>query len=118
MAWGENAVSSCTLKSITYLFLQSPTYPLLKITDIRAVAEIARKNEKLHLVVDNTFMSPYLQNPLDLGAHIVLHSVTKYIGKVYIIFNGRQKIYYNISTGGHSDVVMGVIVTKDDEIYR
>ena len=51
------------------------------------------------VVVDNTFMSPYLQNPLDLGAHIVLHSVTKYIG-------------------GHSDVVMGVVALNDEELYR
>jgi len=79
-------------KSITnktkIIWLESPTNPTLKITDIKSIAEITKKYENIWLVVDNTFMSPYLQNPLELGADIVLHSVTKYIG-------------------GHSDVVMG-----------
>ena len=79
-------------KSITnktkIIWLESPTNPTLKITDIKSIAEITKKYENIWLVVDNTFMSPYFQNPLELGADIVLHSVTKYIG-------------------GHSDVVMG-----------
>lgn len=81
------------------VWVESPTNPTLKISDIRAIADIVRSQGRsnIWLVVDNTFMSPYLQNPLDLGAHIVLHSVTKYIG-------------------GHSDVVMGVVVTNDAEI--
>jgi cystathionine beta-lyase/cystathionine gamma-synthase len=57
--------------------MESPTNPTLKLTDIRKVAEVAKKRNIL-LVVDNTFMSPYFQNPLDLGADIVVHSVTKY----------------------------------------
>jgi cystathionine gamma-lyase len=59
------------------IWMESPTNPTLKLTDIRKVAEVAKKRNIL-LVVDNTFMSPYFQNPLDLGADIVVHSVTKY----------------------------------------
>lgn len=77
-------------------WIESPTNPTLKISDIRACAELAKKHNML-LVVDNTFMSPYFQNPLDLGADIVVHSITKYIN-------------------GHSDVVMGVVVTNNEEI--
>jgi len=73
-----------------------PPYP--QITDIRAVAAAIRASRPdVWLVVDNTFMSPYLQNPLDLGAHLVVHSVTKYIG-------------------GHSDVVMGAVCCNDKAI--
>ncbi len=78
------------------LFLESPSNPLLKITDIAAAASIAHKHGAL-TVVDNTFATPYLQNPLEHGADIVLHSATKYLG-------------------GHSDVVLGVLVTKNDEL--
>lgn len=78
------------------IWVESPTNPMMHIIDIKALAEIA--NEKgVILAVDNTFASPYLQNPLDLGAHIVVHSATKYLG-------------------GHSDVVMGAIAVKDDEL--
>ncbi len=80
------------------IWLETPTNPLMRIIDIKATAEIAKKNN-LMLVVDNTFASPYLQNPLDLGAHIVLHSVTKYIN-------------------GHSDIVMGATCTNDDKIQE
>lgn len=79
------------------LWLESPTNPTLKISDIRAVSEVAKKHNLL-LVVDNTFMSPYFQNPLDLGADIVLHSITKYIN-------------------GHSDVVMGTVITNDEAVH-
>lgn len=79
------------------IWLETPTNPTLKITDIGMVAEVAKKHG-LILVVDNTFMSPYFQNPLLHGATIVLHSITKYIN-------------------GHSDVVMGCVITNDDEIY-
>src|SRR5690606_17430991 len=69
------------------IWIETPTNPTLQIVDIAAVSKIAKESDVL-LVVDNTFASPYLQNPLDLGADVVMHSVTKYIG-------------------GHSDIVMG-----------
>ncbi|NLR59584.1 cystathionine gamma-synthase [Chitinophaga polysaccharea] len=80
------------------IWLETPTNPLLKIIDIAACAQIARKSE-LILCVDNTFASPYLQNPLDLGADIVLHSATKYLG-------------------GHSDVVHGAIIVKNEALAQ
>ncbi|WP_258084230.1 cystathionine gamma-synthase [Thermococcus thermotolerans] len=80
------------------VWLETPTNPLLKLADIRAISEIAHERG-LIVVVDNTFASPYFQNPLDLGADIVLHSVTKYLG-------------------GHSDVVGGAVMVNDDEIYE
>jgi cystathionine gamma-lyase len=79
------------------IWVETPTNPTMKIIDIAACATIA-KNKNLILVVDNTFASPYLQNPLNLGASIVVHSATKYLG-------------------GHSDVVMGAICTNDDNLY-
>jgi len=80
------------------LWVETPTNPMMKIIDISMCAELAEKH-KLLLVVDNTFASPYLQTPLDLGASIVLHSVTKYIG-------------------GHSDLVMGATCTNDDGLHE
>jgi cystathionine gamma-lyase len=83
----------------TKLFwLETPTNPLMNIVDIKACVELA-KNKNILVAVDNTFASPYLQNPLDLGADIVMHSVTKYLG-------------------GHSDVVMGALVTNDEKLYQ
>jgi cystathionine gamma-lyase len=79
------------------IWLESPTNPLLKLCDIRAIARIAKKYGVL-TVVDNTFASPYLQNPLELGADIVLHSTTKYIN-------------------GHSDAVGGAIMVSNEELY-
>jgi len=79
------------------LWVESPTNPTLKITDIAEVARVSKDHGCL-LAVDNTFCSPYFQSPLSLGADIVVHSVTKYIG-------------------GHSDVVMGVVCTNNDDIY-
>lgn len=79
-------------------WLETPTNPTLKVTDIRQVSNLAKANNAL-LAVDNTFCSPYFQNPLDYGADMVVHSVTKYIN-------------------GHSDVVMGVVCTNDEEIYK
>ena len=79
-------------------WIETPTNPMLNIVDIEAVCAIARKHNIL-TVVDNTFASPYLQNPLDLGADIVLHSATKYIG-------------------GHSDVVHGCLIVKDPELAQ
>lgn len=78
------------------VWCETPTNPLLGIADIAAVADVAR-TAGARLVVDNTFASPYLQQPLALGADVVLHSTTKYVG-------------------GHSDVVGGVVVTSDDEL--
>ncbi len=80
------------------IWVETPTNPLMKIIDIKACAAIA-KEKNLILVVDNTFASPFLQNPLDMGASIVVHSATKYLG-------------------GHSDVVMGALCTNDDKMYE
>ncbi|HLC00076.1 MAG TPA: cystathionine gamma-synthase [Candidatus Bathyarchaeia archaeon] len=79
------------------IWLETPTNPLLKLCDIAAISKIAKERDILN-VVDNTFASPYLQNPLDFGADIVLHSTTKYLG-------------------GHSDVVGGAIMLSDKELY-
>ena len=78
------------------VYVESPANPLLTVTDIKAVAEIAHKHDKL-LIVDNTFLTPYLQRPLTLGADIVIHSGTKYLG-------------------GHSDVISGFVVVNDDDL--
>ncbi len=83
------------------MWLETPSNPLMNIIDLKACCELGKKNN-FKVAVDNTFASPYLQNPLDLGADIVMHSVTKYLG-------------------GHSDVVMGSLVVNDeklrDELY-
>lgn len=78
------------------LWVETPTNPMMNVIDIEACAKLAKERNIL-LAVDNTFCTPYLQNPLDLGADMVMHSVTKYIG-------------------GHSDVVMGAIVVNDDDL--
>ncbi|PTI70146.1 aminotransferase class I/II-fold pyridoxal phosphate-dependent enzyme [Mammaliicoccus vitulinus] len=91
----ENIESSIK-EETKMLFIETPSNPLLQITDIKAASEIAKKHDIL-TVVDNTFMTPYYQNPLDLGADIVLHSATKYLG-------------------GHSDVVSGLVVTADEAL--
>ncbi len=80
------------------IWIETPTNPLMNIIDIAACAQIAQEHNLL-LSVDNTFASPYLQNPLDLGAHIVVHSATKYLG-------------------GHSDVVHGAIIVKDEPLAK
>jgi cystathionine beta-lyase/cystathionine gamma-synthase len=80
------------------IWIETPTNPLLKLADIAALAALAN-GHKLWLVVDNTFASPYLQQPLSLGAHVVVHSTTKYLG-------------------GHSDVVGGALVTSDQAVYE
>jgi cystathionine gamma-lyase len=79
------------------IWLETPTNPLLRLVDIAAVAEIAHRHNLL-VVVDNTFASPYFQQPLKLGADIVVHSTTKYIN-------------------GHSDVIGGALVTNNEEVY-
>ncbi|NQZ78387.1 MAG: PLP-dependent transferase, partial [Ekhidna sp.] len=78
--------------STKLIWIETPTNPMMSIIDIHAICEIAKKN-KIKVAVDNTFASPFLQNPLDLGADIVMHSVTKYIA-------------------GHSDVIMGFLGTN------
>ena len=78
------------------IWVETPTNPMMNIIDIEAAAQIAKKHNVL-LGVDNTFATPYLQQPLDLGADLVMHSATKYLG-------------------GHSDVVMGALVVKDKEL--
>lgn len=79
-----------------FIWIETPTNPMMNIVDIEAVSKIA-KEQNILVGVDNTFATPYLQNPLDLGADLVMHSATKYLG-------------------GHSDVVMGAIVVNDDQL--
>ena len=82
------------------LWLETPTNPLLKVADIKAISElVSRLNPRLQIAVDNTFATPFLQQPLALGAHYVVHSTTKYLG-------------------GHSDVVGGAILTSDPDAYQ
>jgi cystathionine beta-lyase len=94
----ENAarVEDYVNENTRLIWVETPTNPMMNIIDMKACADIARKH-KLLLAVDNTFATPYLQQPLDLGADIVMHSATKYLG-------------------GHSDVVMGALVVNDDEL--
>ena len=89
-------VERLTNENTKIIWVETPTNPMMNIIDIAAMAKIAKKTGAL-LCVDNTFATPYLQNPLDLGADIVMHSVTKYLG-------------------GHSDVIMGALVTSDEKI--
>jgi len=89
----ENAIKENT----KMVFIETPTNPMLNLTDIKGTAEICKKNNMV-CIVDNTFMSPYFQNPLTLGATVVLHSQTKYLN-------------------GHSDVIGGILVTSDDKIH-
>jgi cystathionine beta-lyase len=89
-------VKDAIQKNTRMVWIETPTNPLLRIVDIEQVAEIAR-NSKALSVVDNTFATPYLQTPLALGADIVVHSATKYIG-------------------GHSDVILGAVMTNNDAI--
>jgi len=84
--------------STRFVWIESPTNPMLRLVDIEACAQIARRYGA-RLVVDNTFATPYLQNPLAQGAHVVVHSTTKYIG-------------------GHSDVIGGAVVVDDEETHR
>jgi methionine-gamma-lyase len=80
------------------LFIETPANPTMDVSDITACAEIAHRHGAL-LAVDNTFCSPYLQKPLDLGADIVMHSMTKFIN-------------------GHADIVAGMVIAKDPEVYK
>jgi cystathionine gamma-lyase len=80
------------------IWLETPSNPLMNIIDIKACVDIAKK-QNIIVAVDNTFASPYLQNPLDMGADIVMHSVTKYLS-------------------GHSDVIMGALITNDEKLHQ
>jgi len=91
----ENVAAAVT-PNTKLIWIETPTNPLMNITDIVAIAAIS-KNAKAWLCVDNTFASPYLQNPLDLGADIVMHSATKYLG-------------------GHSDVIQGALIMNDSSL--
>lgn len=91
-----DAVRAAVRPETKVLWVETPTNPLLTIADIAALAQVAR-DAGVKLVVDNTFASPYLQRPLELGADVVVHSTTKYLG-------------------GHSDVVGGAVLTSDDEL--
>lgn len=83
-------------EKVKAVYIETPTNPLLGITDIQAVAELAKEHNLL-TIVDNTFYTPYLQRPLELGADIVLHSATKYLG-------------------GHSDLIAGLVVVKEERL--
>ncbi len=90
----ENAIRPNT----KMIYVETPTNPMLNLTDLKGITEIAKKN-KLITVCDNTFMSPYFQNPLTFGIDIVLHSTTKYLN-------------------GHSDIIGGILITSDDKIHE
>lgn len=97
-----NALREKINENTKFLWVETPTNPMMNIVDLKAMAAVAQE-ANIWLCVDNTFATPFLQNPLDLGADIVMHSVTKYLG-------------------GHSDVVMGALVTSNEaiaaEMYR
>ncbi len=97
MSDASNVANYVTEKT-KLIWVETPTNPMMNIIDIEAVAKIAKQAGAL-LAVDNTFATPYLQTPIDLGADIVMHSATKYLG-------------------GHSDVVMGILVTDNEEISK
>lgn len=89
-------IEDCINEKTKLIWVETPTNPMMNLIDIKAVAQLTKKH-KLLLAVDNTFATPYLQTPLDLGADIVMHSATKYLG-------------------GHSDVVVGALVVKDKDL--
>jgi cystathionine beta-lyase/cystathionine gamma-synthase len=91
------SVEKAIRKNTRLIWIETPTNPLMRIVDIRQISRISKKAHAL-LVVDNTFMSPYLQNPLQLGADIVVHSTTKYLG-------------------GHSDLIGGATIAKDEAVH-
>jgi len=93
-----SAVRTAINAKTRLIWAETPTNPLMKVADIRGLAALANEKGVL-LAVDNTFASPYLQNPLDLGAHLVMHSATKYLG-------------------GHSDLVMGFLATNQKELHE
>jgi cystathionine beta-lyase/cystathionine gamma-synthase len=94
-----DAIDMAVRDETRMLWAESPTNPLLKVVDLEAVAHLAHDAGPIRVVVDNTFATPYLQNPLALGCDVVLHSTTKYLG-------------------GHSDVVGGALCLDDEETYE
>ncbi len=93
-----NELEKKITSDVKAILVESPANPLLTVTDLKAVADLAKKHSILS-IVDNTFMTPYLQRPIELGVDIVIHSATKYLG-------------------GHSDVVAGLVVVNDDELAK
>jgi cystathionine beta-lyase len=93
-----NLIESHINNRTKLIWVETPTNPMLNIIDIKAISKISKQNNIL-FAVDNTFATPYLQRPLDLGADIVMHSATKYLG-------------------GHSDVVMGALVVNDETLAK
>ena len=89
-------VTAAITEKTAALFIETPSNPLMKITDLKAISELASENDLL-TIVDNTFLTPYLQKPITLGADIVIHSGTKYLG-------------------GHNDVIAGLVVTASEEL--
>ena len=92
----DEDIESYVQENTKAIYIETPTNPMMNVTDIKKTAQIARKYNLL-LIVDNTFLSPYFQNPLDLGADIVVHSGTKFLG-------------------GHNDTIAGFVVTNSEEI--
>ena len=91
-------VEAAIRENTKMIYVETPTNPMLNITDLQAIAKIAKKNNLIS-VCDNTFMSPYFQNPLTFGIDIVLHSTTKYLN-------------------GHSDIIGGMLITSDEKIHE
>ncbi len=92
------AVKNAIRPNTKLLYIETPTNPTIELTDIRSVSEIAHRHA-IRVCVDNTFSSPYLQKPLDLGADLVLHSMTKFIN-------------------GHADIVGGIVIAKTEELFK
>lgn len=93
-----NNIQDAIRPNTKIIYVETPTNPMLNITDLKGVAAIAKKNNLIS-VCDNTFMSPYFQNPLTFGIDIVIHSTTKYLN-------------------GHSDIIGGMLITSDEKIYE
>ena len=95
-----NNIGEAISQNTKLIWIETPTNPLMKIADIKAISEIVKaKNNAILIAVDNTFATPYLQKPLDLGADITMHSATKYLG-------------------GHSDLVMGALIVKNEKLAK
>ncbi len=92
----EKAIEAAIDDSVKAVYIESPANPLMTVTDIAKVAKIAHEHGRI-LIVDNTFLTPYIQRPLELGADIVVHSATKYLG-------------------GHSDLIAGLVIVNDDKL--
>ena len=95
---GPSAIAEAIRPNTKMVWVESPTNPMLKLCDIAGVAEVCKK-KNITLTVDNTFMTPYFQKPLELGADIVMHSTTKYLN-------------------GHSDIVGGAVITSSDKLHQ